>query len=166
MLLATDVHYRSEFAKAVALSFDTWDADTPSAIYEKQLSEVYPYVPGQFYKRELPCILALLEELEVDNIEAIVIDGYVFLDAAGSYGLGAYLYEALGQGIPVIGVAKNPYKGSLTHVAKLYRGKSQNPLYLTSIGIPLPEAQVAIASMKGAYRMPDLLRQVDQLTKA
>ena len=54
-----------------------------------------PYTPGEFYKRELPCILSAMKRFSL-QIETMIIDGYVWLDASGRKGLGAILYELLG----------------------------------------------------------------------
>ena len=107
MILAIDVHYRATFAKAVAIEFATWDVESPTEIYEKIIHEVEAYIPGQFYKRELPCILSILRDIELTNFDCIIIDGYVTLDDHGKPGLGWHLYEALDHKIPVVGIAKN-----------------------------------------------------------
>jgi len=73
--------------------------------------------------RELKPILSILDQLP--NIDTYVIDGYCYLDESGKKGLGAYLHEEIDSRCGVIGVAKNPYKGS-SHAAKLYRGRARN----------------------------------------
>lgn len=45
------------------------------------------------------------------------------------------------------------------------RGKSNNPIYITSLGMLLKEAANHIQSMAGKYRIPDLLTYLDQQTK-
>jgi deoxyribonuclease V len=77
-------------------------------------------------------------------------------------GLGHYLYYELGEIYPVIGVAKNPFKGSVSAV-QIYRGKSQKPLFITFIGIPKLRAAAFIKRMAGNNRLPDMIKQVDQL---
>ncbi|WP_218965899.1 MULTISPECIES: hypothetical protein [Snodgrassella] len=71
-------------------------------------NNIAPYQSGQFYRQELPCIMALLDKIglsTISTISTIVIDGYVHL-ADGKIGLGGYLYHALDKTIPIIGVAK------------------------------------------------------------
>ncbi|WP_218965971.1 hypothetical protein [Snodgrassella communis] len=68
-------------------------------------NNIAPYQSGQFYRQELPCIMALLDKIGLSTISTIVIDGYVHL-ADGKIGLGGYLYHALDKTIPIIGVAK------------------------------------------------------------
>ena len=94
------------------------------------------------------------------------MDGYVYLDDTGTFGLGGYLYNALGGRIPVIGVAKTNFARIETAKRALLRGDSQKPLFITAIGVDVDEATARIGSMDGPYRMPTLLKYVDTLTKA
>jgi deoxyribonuclease V len=95
--------------------------------------------------------------------DLILIDGYVWLDE-NEIGLGVYLYNELGGKIPVIGVAKSKFK---THskVKEVFRGNSHTPLYVSSIGIDLVEATQNIKNMHGSFRLPTLLKKVDQLCR-
>ncbi len=165
MIVAIDVHYRETVAKAVSIEFSDWQQSSPDTIHEVFLEEVEEYIPGQFYKRELPCILKILEKSQLSDIETIIIDGYVYLDDAGKPGLGAILFKSLNQKIPAIGVAKKRFFSNEKLVQEIVRGESQNPLFITSVGIPLNEASDNILSMAGKYRMPDLLRILDRTTK-
>ncbi|WP_176700235.1 hypothetical protein [Gilliamella sp. App2-1] len=45
-----------------------------------------PYQAGQCYQRNLPCILSLLDKVDLGLIKSIVIDGYMHLDE-GKIGL-------------------------------------------------------------------------------
>lgn len=75
-----------------------------------EILKVAEYEPGQFYKRKLPCVLALLQQLE-QLPEFIVIDGYVYLDGKQKPGFGKHLYVALAGKSVIIGVAKSRFKG-------------------------------------------------------
>ena len=99
------------------------------------------------------------------TVETIIVDGYVQLDDDGKAGLGMYLYDSLNQKIPIIGVAKRGFKDNVKHVIEVTRGKSNNPLYVTAIGIGLQDSADKIKNMAGKYRMPDLLKILDQKTK-
>ena len=110
----------------------------------------------------MPCILQVLELCQQEAIEAIIIDGYVVLDNEGKLGLGGYLYQSLEERIPIIGVAKRAFVKNTDQLIKLERGKSRNPLYITSLGIDLQDAATKIENMKGEYRIPTLLKLVDQ----
>ena len=100
-----------------------------------------------------------------EKIELIIVDGYVQLNERGKPGLGQHLYDALDETIPIIGVAKKAYHTNAAHVRPVLRGRSQNPLFITSVDYPLDEAAQRVAAMAGKYRMPDLLRFLDQTTK-
>jgi deoxyribonuclease V len=123
---------------------------------------VEPYQSGQFYRRELPCILAVLKSLP-ELAQVIIIDGYVWL---GDHrpGLGAHLYEALGQQVAVVGVAKTRFVRA-EPVELVLRGRSRSPLYVTAVGMDLAEAASRIRTMHGSYRIPTLLKRVDQLSR-
>lgn len=62
MILAVDVHYKDQKALVAGVLFENWDDDYPCEIFMSTVSNIEKYEPGQFYKRELPCILKLLED--------------------------------------------------------------------------------------------------------
>ena len=171
MIFAVDCQYVEHNASgalntssmAAGILFDHWNNATPSHTIVKQIDNVAPYIPGQFYQRELPCIVALLAELKQPP-QLIVIDGYVTLGEAAKPGLGWHLYPALAKKIPVIGVAKKPFIGTPA-TAEILRGNSQNPLYVSSIRVALPQAKQWVLSMHGKHRLPSLLKYVDQLAR-
>lgn len=163
MILAFDTYYFDNKAKTVCIAFD--DNEINTTIYSEILDHVEEYIPGQFYKRELPCILNLIKKIDIKDINYIIIDGFVFLNDFGKLGLGGYLYEELNQEIPIIGVAKTNFASIEKNKRLLFRGKSQNPLYITSIGIDINLAVKKIENMKGEFRIPDSLKMLDRLTK-
>ncbi|MBI5569025.1 MAG: endonuclease V [Desulfomonile tiedjei] len=164
MIAATDVYYQNDSAVGAAVLFSRWDAPTVNREVRSTLAPIAAYQPGYFYKRELPCILDLLRRID-DTLEAIVIDGFVWLDAMNRPGLGAHLYRCLDDRTPVIGVAKNPFKGAL-HAAEVYRGRSQKPLYVTAAGMDQVAAAENIRRMHGSHRIPTLLKRVDRLCRS
>ncbi|MGF1761704.1 endonuclease V [Photobacterium sagamiensis] len=161
MLLVIDVHYRDDNSAVVAgLTFNEWSSDEVEGKHIVKIDNVEPYEPGSFYKRELPCILALLNSLEkVPNV--IVIDGYVTLGKENEDGLGAHLYKALNPHTPIIGVAKSRFSGTSSDF-EVYRGQSKQPLFVTSAGIDNSIAKELIKSMHGNNRLPTLLKAVDR----
>jgi len=163
MILAVDVDYRENHKASVAgVLFSSWQDREPKEVVSTIVEEVAKYQSGQFYKRELPCILALLEKIDVE-LSCIVVDGYVFLGESKK-GLGAYLYEALDRKIPIIGVAKSPFR-DISKESFIYRGESKKPLYITSVGIELNEAKEVIKGMYGRFRIPFLLKEVDRICR-
>ncbi|MCC7247403.1 MAG: hypothetical protein IT473_02150 [Lysobacter sp.] len=170
-LLALDVCYeRDGGAIAAGIAFETWTAAAPIAEFDARIETPHAYEPGAFYKRELPCLLRALEAFRslpiADGrvIEAIVVDGYVDLDASGRPGLGRRLYEALDGRIAVVGVAKTPFTGiEMAHA--VLRGASARPLFVTVAGLELDAAKRAVISMHGPHRIPTLLNRVDRLSR-
>ena len=165
MLACIDVDYRDNDSMAVAacVLFDDWQDEQPADEKTAIITSVDDYVPGQFYKRELPCILRVLEDVVVP-LDAIVIDGYVWLGDASKPGLGAYLFQAMHQSVPIIGVAKNEYSGAVLALEVL-RGTSTKPLYVTAAGIEVETAAARVKAMHGPFRIPTLLKRVDQLCR-
>lgn len=163
-VLAIDVHYRENIAKAVGVLFH-WHNEKPEQIITEYVRDVADYIPGEFYKRELPCIMKLLEKIDLSKVSAIIIDGYVFTDNARTSGLGGKLFAELEAAIPVIGVAKTLFSGNSKTVVEIIRGESINPLYVSAIGYYLETAAMNVAMMKGKHRMPVILQELDRLTK-
>lgn len=127
------------------------------------LTDVADYEPGALYKRELPCIRAVLAEAGVDGLQALVVDGYATLDPQGRFGLGAHAAETFG--LPVIGVAKTPFRPA-THAIRVLRGQAIRPLYVTGTGgISDAQAATLVAGMAGPYRIPSAIARADALAR-
>jgi deoxyribonuclease V len=162
MLASVDVDYREIGAVAACVCFQAWLDGAPASESAVEIREVASYQSGQFYCRELPCILAVLKSLS-EWPQVIIIDGYVWLGAQRP-GLGAHLYEALERRVAVIGVAKTRFMRA-EPVEKVLRGRSRSPLYVTAVGMDVAAAASHIRTMHGPYRMPTLLKRVDQLSR-
>jgi deoxyribonuclease V len=163
VILAVDVNYRAGQAVIAGVAFKHWPDGEIQASYISILEVVEDYTPGSFYKRELPCILKLLSEYQLAPA-TILIDGYVYLDGSSRPGLGRHLYDALEHKVMIIGVAKKPFKG-ISARYQVFRGSSSRPLYVTCAGIELGTAKQRIMSMHGHYRIPTMLKKVDQLSR-
>lgn len=163
MILAVDVHYPARGAVAAGVLFGDWTDAAPTATCVSRFDHVEDYVPGAFYRRELPCILGLLREHALTPA-CIVIDGHVVLDHDGRPGLGQHLFDALDGRIPVIGVAKTAFVG-IGPDSEVLRGDSRRPLYVTCAGMPLENAKASVHTMHGAHRLPTLLKAVDALCR-
>lgn len=165
MILAFDTYYFENKAKTVCIAFDNWTDEENYSVHTETIENIEEYKSGEFYKRELPCILSLLNKIEIKNIKTIVVDGYVYLDDDHKPGLGWYLYKQLKGQIPIIGVAKTNFATIEKNKRQLLRGKSIKPLYITSIGIEIDKATTLIENMKGPNRIPTLFKTLDILTK-
>ena len=163
MILAIDVQYTDTQGFAAAVSFSDWTAAAPSGKYEAVINQISDYEPGQFFKRELPCILSLIQEHSLQP-KLIIIDGYVTLGQDEKPGLGMHLYHALDGKSAIIGVAKKSYIG-IQDNTKIFRGSSIKPLFVTSVGVELEAAKNCILKMHGKNRFPVLLKLVDRLCR-
>jgi deoxyribonuclease V len=158
-----DASYREEKVTAARVLFRDWRDDRGAREIVVRLNEAAPYIPGRFYLRELPALLAVLEKVN-DPLETLIVDGYVWLDAGQSPGLGAHLYERMGGTIPVIGVAKSAYRGA--PAVEVFRGTGRRPLYVTAAGMQPEEAAERIRRMHGPSRIPTLLKRGDDLCRS
>lgn len=177
MKLALDVYYpTSDSSIAVGILFNSWEDEEPVEIIRvKTVGKNAPYIPGKFSLRELPPIKSLLDEISniVPEIDTYIVDGFVKLkgyDGDIWNGLGAELYKAINgkdkPWISVIGVAKTKF-GLCSDICKaVFRGEATNPLWISSMGkMNQDNAADCIKSMYGDYKIPKLLRLLDQETK-
>jgi deoxyribonuclease V len=162
MLVCLDVSYNENSACAAGVTFRDWSDAKPLDEKVVHIQNVEPYQPGQFYRRELPCLLAILKKLP--PVDTAIIDGYVWLAGESRPGLGAHLYDALNQKVAVIGVAKTKFHGA-DHVSEVNRGSSKRPLFITAVGIQQKLAAEHVRSMHGDNRLPALLARADYLCR-
>jgi deoxyribonuclease V len=158
---AVDVHYlRSGGARAAAVV--AADAAFSQVLTERTavVPEVGPYRPGEFYRRELPPLRAVLRG--IGGLGLLVVDGYADLDPAGRPGLGAHAHDEFA--VPVIGVAKSAFR-TASHAVPVLRGRSARPLFVTAAGMPRAEAAELVLLMAGRHRIPDSLRRADELAR-
>jgi deoxyribonuclease V len=164
LIAILDVAYTDDAAGVGCVLAETWAAPSPSAELAKHVPGApQPYEPGNFYKRELPLLLAAIQDLEVEPV-VFVIDGYVWL-GPDKPGLGARLFEHLGSCAAVIGVAKSAFSHDMWS-AVVHRGQSRRPLLVTSAGIGTAEAAALVSGMHGEHRIPTLLQRADRLARA
>lgn len=162
-IACVDVHYFEGGRRAALVLFDEWsDAVAAREIVEEHSVASTPYVPGEFFRRELDAILSIVTPV-VGELRAIVVDGYVWLDDRGRPGLGARVREALGDAVPVIGAAKTRFRGA--GGIEVSRGESVRPLIVTAVGMEERVAADAIRSMHGEHRLPTLLKRADDLAR-
>lgn len=174
MIVAVDVHYEADLARAAGVAFAAWtdEAERSSKVLERTVPA--DYKPGHFYERELPCILpivrAFLDEGAIDPRRAgdcVIIDGYVDLGPERP-GLGRVLFEALERRVLVVGVAKTEFLADDPSRAPpsraITRGESKSPLFVTSTG-DVDEAAALVRTMGGSYRIPTILKRVDRLAR-
>ena len=85
MILALDSYYKDDICNTSLVVFEDIKSDKPlytDTIYTKVTSD---YIPGEFYKRELPGIIKILEKLKEehkdiwDNVQIIITDSFIRL---------------------------------------------------------------------------------------
>ncbi|MBC8141480.1 MAG: endonuclease V [Armatimonadetes bacterium] len=168
MIAILDVDYReNDTAVAACVTAHGFGDTAPVGEYTVQVSNVGAYVPGQFYRRELPCLLAVLATLPAPPT-VCVVDGYVWLGDTDTPGLGAHLFTALNENkagsVAVVGVAKTLFPGA-EPMAEVRRGGATRPLYVSAAGMPLSDAAEAVRTMHGAFRLPTLIKRTDTLCR-
>ena len=159
---AVDVHYGDqEQARAALVVCRDLNFSTVISEHVEKIAHASPYEAGALYKRELPCIRAVLTL--GPTLELLLIDGYATLDPHGRPGLGAHAAEVIG--IPVIGIAKTPFRGA-THAIEVIRGAATRPLYVTTAGgLTAADAATIVTEMAGTNRLPTALVRVDSLAR-
>ena len=162
MIAALDVSYdeASSLGTAAAVVFENWNDPAPASEYVATITKIEAYTPGEFFKRELPCLLTVIDRIK-ESLEILVVDGYVNLNAKP--GLGWHLFEKLNRNAAVIGVAKSRFRDA--PAIQILRGQSKSPLYITAVGIDAQDAADHIRQMHGQHRIPTLLKRVDRLTR-
>jgi deoxyribonuclease V len=159
MLCCVDVDYQPSGVTAACVGFTSW-ADPLAAIevVVRSFEAPQPYEPGQFAKRELPFLQAVLARMPA--VDAILVDAYVWL-GTDRPGMGKVLHDACGT--PVIGVAKTRFEGAAA--LEVVRGDSQRPLYVTAVGFDAAVAAEHVRTMHGEFRIPTLIKRADTLAR-
>lgn len=174
MLLALDSYYKDNICNTSLVVFNENEdvAIYTDTRYSKVTSE---YIPGEFYKRELPGIKKILRKFirqhpELwEQIHAVIVDSYITLKTGDKEwkGLGGHLDDYLtkyGHHKIIYGVAKSKFGDCDKISDKVLRGKSEMPLYVQTTGAP-HIAAYQIARMHGKFRIPTMLKLVDQLSR-
>jgi len=160
LFVAVDVHYLDDsVARAAVVAAHERTFTRVAWTRTAMVAPGAPYQPGEFYRRELPALRAVIP---ADELAQIVVDGYVDLDPAARPRPGAHVPAE--YGVPVVGVAKTAFK-TATHAARVFRGESHRPVYVTAAGISVAEAALIVREMAGKFRLPDALRLADRLAR-
>jgi hypothetical protein len=193
--IAIDAYYIGDICHVVGGIFNKWRDEHVSKFIYADIKVDSKYIPGEFYKRELPGILKLLEQVNLDEFDTIIIDGYVHLKELGHIsdggrfisgpvkkGLGCHLRTALSsyymerkpkKRLNIVGIAKTLY-GDNSEYGQCYRGDSEKPLYITGLNLYRGKYGKllctfglirAIKRMSGCYRIPTIIKEVDTETK-
>jgi deoxyribonuclease V len=176
MIVAFDTYYYNGYSYTVGGVFKSWgDKEVSYFVTSKRDCIDAEYKPGELYKRELPCIMQCLSMLNIDDIELIIVDGFVWLSEDGkttTKALGARLQDAILNKYQtkktIVGVAKNKYHVDIPDCVEIERGlESKKPLFITCSEPCFTEHYAAhIKGMHGDYRIPSILKAVDSKTRS
>ena len=175
MIVAFDTYYYNGFSYTVGGVFKSW-GDKDVSFYATSIRTCIDadYKPGELYKRELPAIMQCLATLNIDTIDTIIVDGFVWLSEDGktlTKGLGAHLQDAIFNKYntkkTIIGIAKNRYHFKIPECVDLERGLiSAKPIFITCSETCLTEHYATqVKVMHGDYRIPSIIKAVDTKTR-
>lgn len=175
MILFIDVKYTDNGYKTCGVITDSfYDKEPKKILTLKSNKPAADYIPGEFYKRELPCIIEFLKYYKLKP-EYIVVDGFCInkdnennIHAGLGYKVFTYLRDnVVGfSNVKIIGIAKSAYCTSPEIAWEILRGKSKKPLYMQACGANVKEINnTTIENMYGDYRIPELLKITDFYTK-
>ncbi|MBQ3291797.1 MAG: endonuclease V [Mogibacterium sp.] len=136
--------------------------DEISGVVTAEVEDIQEYCPGQFYKRELQCVEAILSQLDPEKVDLIIVDGYADFGTE-ERSLGAHVFEE--YHIPVIGIAKTHYALCFIDNTEVLRGTSLKPLFVTCKGIDHEQAKSIVAGMAGENRLPYLVKLADKYAR-
>ncbi|WP_046503853.1 endonuclease V [Streptomyces odonnellii] len=182
LVTGVDVAY-DDVRDVVAAAAVVLDAATLTVVDEATAvgRVAFPYVPGLLAFREIPTVLAALEALTSDP-GLVVCDGYG-LAHPRRFGLAAHL--GVLTGLPVIGVAKNPFTFSYEQpgprrgdssplladdgeeVGRALRTQPGVKPVFVSVGhrVSLPNACAHTLRLARDYRLPESTRRADALCR-
>ncbi|MFJ5222579.1 endonuclease V [Streptomyces sp. NPDC088400] len=182
LVTGVDVAYDDE-RDVVAAAAVVLDAATLAVVDEATAvgRVAFPYVPGLLAFREIPTVLAALESLTSDP-GLVVCDGYG-LAHPRRFGLATHL--GVLTGLPVIGVAKNPFmfayeqpgarRGDSSplraddgeEVGRALRTQEDVKPVFVSVGHRVDLATACAHTLRLApdYRLPESTRRADSLCR-
>jgi len=165
MKLVMDFHIAGEAARVGAVAFEDWGAAEATRHYALDIAHVDKPARGELDLRALPWLIRVLEANGLQP-EAIVLDGFVHLDAQDTPGLGRRLHDALAGRSAVIGVSKSVFRGADTaDQFCVFREDETPPLVVTCAGIDLGAAKARVRMMHGRKRVPTLMKLAARIAK-
>ena len=163
MKLVMDFQIHGDHALVAAVAFDDWAAPEGTKNYSLRVGHVERPPKGELDLRALPWLVQLLDANGLQP-EAIVLDGFVHLDAQETPGLGRRLHDTLGGRVAVIGVSKSGFKDTPEQF-EIHREEETAPLVITCAGIDLGAAKARVRTMHGRKRLPTLMKLAARIAK-
>lgn len=162
MIVVIDVDYGEKEAYVAGVFAEEVHSAESCGFLRLKVKNYGDYESGQFYKRELPCVKAILEKVNPRILDFIIVDGYADFGTE-RVSLGQAVYGA--YGIPTIGIAKKACQYCVLLDTEVFRGSSRSPLFVTSYGITQEEAKSIVREMSGKNRLPYLVKLADSYAR-
>lgn len=163
MILIIDGDYTNEIAHMAGVILNDYKDKSIAGFITADTYSPEPYESGSFYKRELVGVEAILDKLNISEIELIIIDGFAKFNDGVHKSLGEHVYEK--YYIPVIGVAKKWCEFCKIENTETYRGNSKTPLFVTVVGGNHSAAKRVIEEMYGENRLPYAIKLADSIAR-
>ena len=178
MILVTDVFYNeiNNSAHIAGAVINDWTSDKIVETYELDKIDIdCAYIPGQFYKREMPCLIELwnsIPESKKAQINTFIVDGFYDI-WDGRPGLGHHFRDWLienGYNVEVVGIAKSPCRETNKFTLPVYRteesktSKCRSALWVNGSNME-NDYQNKVLNMAGKYRIPTIIKKVDKLSR-
>ncbi|MCW1968987.1 MAG: endonuclease V [Anaerolineae bacterium] len=158
MYFSCDVQYEQKIGYAAGICFQRLQSQSVDFVVTAILQPVAEYKPGEFYQRELPCLIELIKKLETLP-KIIFIDGYVWLQN-DQLALGGRLYEYLDRKVIVIGIAKSFLRIAGENISMYYKS-SHRPIYISAAGLSLDDAMQCVKEMPYQGHLPLMMKYAD-----
>lgn len=165
MILIIDGDYNEQehTAHMAGVLLNDYTDEEISGFITADVENIGEYECGSFYKKELKGAEALLDKLNISDIDLIIVDGYAKFNDGVHKSLGEYINDE--YKIPVIGVAKKHCELCKIEDTEVYRGSSKTPLYITVCGGNQNAAKRVIEYMYGNHRIPYAIKMADMLAR-
>lgn len=179
MILITDVCYdeQNNSAHIGGITFSDWTSDDVIDKFEIDKTGIdAEYIPGEFYKREMPCLIKLWNSIPEDvkkNISTVIVDGFYDIWDCRP-GMGHHFKDWLSENgysnIEVVGIAKTKCRETNKFTLPVYRTKeSKESKWRGAIwvnGSNKNEDYVKrVMSMAGKFRIPSIVKKVDHVSR-
>lgn len=170
MIVAIDRCFYDGFSYVVGAVFESWCDIIPSYyVMSRVFCNDVNYKSGSF-SREIDGIMVCLTQLNLDNVDTIIIDGYVWItDDKGNEkkGLGMCLQDAIFHLYKVkktiVGISKTKYpKHHIKDCYEVKRGANKESLWVTcSEPYYAEHYSVMVKRMGGDFKVPDIIRELN-----
>lgn len=166
MIIAFETYFYNGNSYTVGGVFETWADDTIKYF----VTSKQEYKDGEdAFSYDISCIMQCLSLVNIDNIDTIIINGFVWLSQDGkttTEGLGAKLNDAIiekyGEPKNIVGISTKKHFVKIPNCYEVFRDEdNEHPLYVTCSNPDYAEHySVLVTRMWGKYKMPTIFRLI------